>query len=248
MEKIGKLTQINRYPVKSMQGEELDKVFVSYSGVTGDRVYSLVNLEDEGKFPWVTMRRQSTLALYQPRFEQELFTDFGSELIYPNPEKFKLTVTTPNGENFDILEDNFEQYLAQALQTKVRIKFSEKGMKDKRPVSLVSQASIDKLSNDLSMPIASERFRMNFLVEFVDKSPSFEKSLVGKTLQIGENVQILIEQEDKRCKIINIDPKTGQINDAILTEIVTKHNNTFGVYCVVLKEGVIEGGSEVFLV
>ena len=33
---IGEVDSLWRYPVKSMRGEELDEVFVGYSGVYGD--------------------------------------------------------------------------------------------------------------------------------------------------------------------------------------------------------------------
>jgi len=42
---VGQLAELWRYPVKSMLGEELDWAFVSERGVSGDRVYALVDAE-----------------------------------------------------------------------------------------------------------------------------------------------------------------------------------------------------------
>jgi hypothetical protein len=41
MSKIGTLESVWRYPVKSMRGEQVDEVFVAYTGVMGDRLYAI---------------------------------------------------------------------------------------------------------------------------------------------------------------------------------------------------------------
>ena len=38
---LGKLESIWRYPVKSMRGEEVDEIFVAFTGLMGDRVYAV---------------------------------------------------------------------------------------------------------------------------------------------------------------------------------------------------------------
>ena len=43
MARIGTIKELWRYPVKSMRGEQLDSVFVGFSGLMGDRFYSIVN-------------------------------------------------------------------------------------------------------------------------------------------------------------------------------------------------------------
>src|SRR4051812_40207569 len=71
MEPIGTLKILRRYPVKSMQGEDLASVLVSYNGVTGDRVWAFVQKTkaDEGSnFPWHSAREQHDLLLYRPKF------------------------------------------------------------------------------------------------------------------------------------------------------------------------------------
>ena len=64
----GTIAQIHRYPVKSMRGEQLDSVFVAFTGVMGDRVYGLINDKADPAFPWHTAREQEPLLLYTPRF------------------------------------------------------------------------------------------------------------------------------------------------------------------------------------
>jgi len=68
MNQIGNLESIWRYPVKSMRGEQIDDVFVAYTGVMGDRVYALSAADAPPEFPWHTNREQEEFVLYQPRY------------------------------------------------------------------------------------------------------------------------------------------------------------------------------------
>ena len=68
MSTVGTVQEIWRYPVKSMRGEQLESVFVAFSGLMGDRVYGLINNEADPAFPWHTAREQEPLLLYTPRF------------------------------------------------------------------------------------------------------------------------------------------------------------------------------------
>lgn len=40
---IGTVESLWRYPVKSMGGEEMDELFVSYGGVYGDRLFAFTS-------------------------------------------------------------------------------------------------------------------------------------------------------------------------------------------------------------
>ena len=54
MERLGTLVELWRYPVKSMAGEELAEVRVTFAGITGDRVYAFVDNNNKSDFPWMT--------------------------------------------------------------------------------------------------------------------------------------------------------------------------------------------------
>ena len=57
-----------RYPVKSMRGEELDELFVSYAGVYGDRLFAFHSTGAHKGFPFLTGREQRHMIRYRPRF------------------------------------------------------------------------------------------------------------------------------------------------------------------------------------
>ena len=56
MERIGAISSIRRYPVKSMAGEELEEARVTFAGLAGDRVYAFIETENRTSFPWMTAR------------------------------------------------------------------------------------------------------------------------------------------------------------------------------------------------
>src|SRR5947199_493260 len=68
MNNIGTVDSLWRYPVKSMRGEELDELFVGFSGIYGDRIFAFRSSASAKGFPYLTAREQRDLLQYRPRF------------------------------------------------------------------------------------------------------------------------------------------------------------------------------------
>ncbi|MBI2053329.1 MAG: MOSC domain-containing protein [Candidatus Sungbacteria bacterium] len=246
MEKIGTVAGLRRYPVKSMRGEDLTEVFVSYAGVAGDRVYAFVDDEKAARgdnFPWVSGRMMPELLLYAPRFYEAI----GPGHPYPDAAQFRVEVATPDGERFDITDPRLISELAKKLGRKISLRFSERGMQDSRPFSLVGTSTIRALEQELGMPVAEERFRMNCSVAWDNDEPFFEDTLVGRTIRIGEKLELVISKKDTRCSIITVDPKSGGKTPEILAHVARHHGNCVGVYAVVLREGTARNGDPIYL-
>src|SRR5210317_1602435 len=106
MEKIGTLESVWRYPVKSMRGEQVDDVFVAYTGVMGDRLYAISSSAAPPEFPWHTNREQEEFVLYSPQYRRRdrtlkpaaMEAAFKDALNPPYPERevFALDVVTPD--------------------------------------------------------------------------------------------------------------------------------------------------------
>lgn len=245
MKKIGTVRRLRRYPVKSMRGEELAEVFVSYAGVTGDRVYAFVDDEKAAQgdnFPWVSGRVMPELLLYAPRF----YEDMNSAHPYPDAEKFKVEVTTPSGERLDVRDPRLAAALAKKFGRNVSLRFSERGMQDSRPFSFVGTQTLHALEQELGMSIAEERFRMNCSVEWTNGKPFFEDTLVGSTILIGEKLELMVSKKDARCSIITVDPDSGEKTPEILAHVVRQHGNCVGVYAVVLREGMVRNSDPIY--
>jgi uncharacterized protein YcbX len=74
-----------------------------------------------------------------------------------------------------------------------------------------------------------------------------EDEFIDRTLRIGPRAMIVILERDLRCKIISIDPDTGEHNPDILRLVAQAHDAFAGVYCAVLVEGILTQGDPIQL-
>ena len=260
---LGRVDAIWRYPVKSMQGEQVDSVFVGFGGVMGDRVYGMINGKGEKGFPWFTARDDEPFLLYKPRFKNSSPTQPqnlpafeaiapGIHALFPEAEAFAVSVTTPEGEIFDVDSDAFAEHMSKRFEVPIRAHLSSgKSQVDCRPVSLFSENTARQLTEEIGKPIDVRRFRPNFVVTWYDTDGTkafFENELVGKQLSIGDKVEFTPLERDPRCKMVTLDPDTAEGTPKILKHISTQHEGYAGVYGAVLKEGMISVGDEISLV
>ena len=251
MERIGTLETICRYPVKSMAGEELDEAFVGFAGIMGDRAYAFVRAPGPKGFPWHTGREQEDLILYRPRYRNtagatlpvDIERSFGMapgvNPIFPGAEAFAVDVTTPNGRTMPVDSPELRAELEEHSGQAVTLRFSERSLYDCRPVSLFGNASAKALGEELGMRLDRRRFRANFYTDWIDGRPYREDELVGRTLQVGERLQLSVLERDPRCKMITLDPDTGREEPRVLRHVTKVHDAMAGVYAAVLVEGVV---------
>ena len=243
MQPIGIIERVRRYPVKSMAGEDVDRALVAYTGLMGDRIYAFVDPQAKHDFPWLTARELRSLVTWRPRFVD---APQPSDL-YPPRDRLQVEVTTPDGITLPIDDPQVLETIRQTSQRPVSLRHSEKGMHDARPVSLISLDTIDAIAHEISAPVDPLRFRANLYVRWHDRQPFVEDTLVNRTLVIGEQVQLMVSKRDGRCAIVNVDPETAETNPRILKTIAKHHESHLGVYCVVLREGVIQPGDAICL-
>jgi uncharacterized protein YcbX len=102
-----------------------------------------------------------------------------------------------------------------------------------------------KLSEELGSELDKRRFRANIYIELASEKGFGENELVGGTLRIGTKVVIRVTDRDPRCKMITLDPDTGQANPEIMRRVARDHDGKAGVYGAVLVEGIIRPGDEI---
>jgi len=244
MERIGTLSAIRRYPVKSMAGEDLAEARVTYAGLAGDRVYAFIDNQNQSDFPWMTGRQGREMILFRPRFLAAPAPDDEQ----PNPERYAIEVTTPEGEKFRVDDPKFAQYLEKRFGRSLRLRFSERCMADACPVSLLSYGTVRALGEEAGMALDPQRFRANFYVRWGNDRPFFEDEFVGKELQVGETVGFQVVMKDSRCVMITLDPETAQPAKQVLETVSRKHGGCTGVYGAVLREGIVRVNDPVYAV
>ncbi|NJN20283.1 MAG: MOSC domain-containing protein [Leptolyngbya sp. RL_3_1] len=259
MAAIGTIDSIWRYPVKSMQGEALEEVFVAFAGLMGDRLYGVVKGHGNPGFPWHTAREQESLLRYQPRYKYPSATLKPEHLaaaqgmapginpLYPEAEQFAVEVETPAGEVYDLGDGAFLAHLKTVTQDQtLSLKFTQRSQYDCRPLALFSLQLADLLTQELETTIDKRRFRANVYVDWNEDKP-YEIELVGKRLKIGETLEINVLERDPRCKMITLDPDTAEANPQIIKHVAQAHEGFAGVYGAVLVEGVVKAGDTIQL-
>lgn len=240
--KIGTITQVHRFPVKSMRGESLSEVRVHAGGLTGDRVYAFVDPAKSANFPWLTAREVAEMILFQPRFNDQP----ASNTPFPDIRHYQVTVRTPEGTEHPVDDPGFLDSLQKRWKRTFSLRFSERGQPDAAPVSILGLKSIESLSQDAGLKLDPLRFRPNLLVDWLDATPYFEDSLVGMRVQVGDQVELSVTSRDTRCTIINLEPRDAAPNPGVLKTVGSKRKGCVGVYGAVLRDGVIRAGDSIF--
>ncbi len=261
MEHIGTLETVCRYPVKSMAGEELDAAFVGFAGMMGDRAFAFVRNPGPKGFPWLTGREQESLVLYRPRYREgaaatalprDIDASFGMapgvSPVFPGSGAFAVEVTTPDGRTLAVDSPELRAELEERSGQPAELRFSERSLTDCRPVSLFGNASAEALGAELGARVDRRRFRANLYADWSDGRPFREDELVGRTLQVGDRLRLAVLERDPRCKMITLDPDTGEVQPAVLRHVAKAHAGMAGVYAAVLVEGVVRKGDPIALV
>ena len=258
--KLGTIESIWRYPVKGMRGEEIPHVYTGFAGLMGDRIYGVIAAERDPAFPWHTGRDQEEFVLYEATYKSseslllpkdlDAFEGLapGINPVYPDADAFKVDVKTPEGATHDIESAEFLGDLEKTTGRSLRVHVTQKGQHDCRPVSIFSLSAAAKLGEETGMSVDKRRFRANFYVEWDDQDdPYYEFSLVGKTLKIGDKLEVAVIERDPRCKMITLDPDTSEESPKLLQHVSRNHGGDAGVFAAVLQEGRVKKGDPIFL-
>ena len=95
------------------------------------------------------------------------------------------------------------------------------------------------------MELDQRRFRANLYADFDSGGGFAENALLGRTLRIGPKAVGLVVELDPRCKMITLDPETGEAAPNILRRLTEAHQNLAGLYCAVLVEGTVRPGDAI---
>jgi uncharacterized protein YcbX len=244
-----------------MRGEEVDEAFVSFSGVYGDRVFAFHSPDADPGFPYRTGREQEDLLRYQPRFRfpsaanRPINLDAadgiapGINPMFADRESFMVDVLTPEGDVLAVDDPSLVSDLNERLgeDEDISLVYSHRSFTDCRPVSLFSLQTARQLSDELGLPVDKRRFRANFYIELESGGAFAEEGLIGKTIRIGEKAVVAPVERDPRCKMITLDPDTGEASPRILRHVAEAHDGYAGLYAAVLVEGVVRQGDELVL-
>jgi uncharacterized protein len=228
---VGFVAGLWRYPVKSMAGESLDDVEVSWNGLAGDRRWAFIRgRRVRSGFPWLTIRDLPELAHYRPRFAEPDRPDASPTLVH-----------TPSGGELDVADPT----LAAELGRRVRVIKRDRGVFDAMPLSLLTTQTVASLGKLVGADLAVERFRPNLLVNVPGRDFP-EDAWIGRGLRLG-GLRMRVDRADKRCAVVTVDPVTLVRNPAILSVIAQERDMRIGAYGSTVAPGRVAVGDPVEL-
>lgn len=240
MKIIGQVTELVRYPIKSMAGIATESAFLGWHGLDGDRRFAFRRLGDQSGFPWLSASRLPELILYHP---------FG--LDESNGEPLPTHVRTPTGAQLELRSSALENEIAERFGKPVELMQLKHGIFDDASVSVISTTTIGTICREAELEPDTRRFRANILLEMQEPAPFAEDDWVGGRLVFGEDESgpaVSVTARDVRCMMINLDPDTAKQDAQVLKGVVRLNANNAGVYGTVVQTGTIRIGQTVSLV
>jgi MOSC domain-containing protein len=250
---IGTVESLWRYPVKSMSGEAMSKVFMGFAGFYGDRCFAFKNSAARKGFPYLNATVQEQMLRYRPQFRyperaakppnltEAMSIGPGVTPANGEPNDLILDVVTPSGAMVAVDDPALIEKLGEGLsgENHLTLVRSDRALTDCRPVSLISLQTVRQVEAELGMRIDKRRFRANIYLDLASDNGFAEDEWVGRKLRIGSSAMIMVLERDPRCKMISLDPDTGEHNPEILRKVAQAHAAFTGVYCAVLVEGIL---------
>jgi hypothetical protein len=235
---------------------------MSFPGFYGDRCYAFRNSASRKGFPYLSATVQPQMLLYRPKFRfparaarppnlvEAMSIAPGVNPADAEPGDMALDVVTPSGATIAIDDSALIGMLGEGLRGENHITLvrSNRALTDCRPVSLISLQTVRQISEELGSPVDKRRFRANIYLDLASECGFAEDGLVGRRLRLGPKAEIAILERDPRCRMISLDPDSGEHNPEVFRKVARAHGTFAGIYCAVLVEGPLSEGDTVEVV
>jgi hypothetical protein len=276
--KVGTVKALWRFPVKSMQGEQLEDLHITSRGAVGDRAWALRDLENRRI---ATAKKFVGLLKFHARYEG---TPDGGSLP---PVK----ITLPDGREIHADDANASEAVSEALGHGFHLEHSPSPTGERAgidPATIFADNPVGNVIPGLSpdkMPpffalhkgsyldsatfhlIATgtlahmrnltegnsdfdyRRFRANLLVDTgSDASGFIEDEWVGGVLEIGDGVKVVSIAPALRCVMTTHAQQDLPRDLAILRTTVQRHQANLGAFTAIEGDGHVHLGDSVYLV
>ena len=197
----GTVTELHRWPVKSLAGEPVDTVLVDERGVAGDRTHALFDTFKDAPRR-LTIRQVPRMLAWRASYAG-LDADPAAP---PLP-----AVTAPDGRTYGWEDPELPAALAGDLGREVALRRDVRGQQDlERSVLITTQATLDAVAAELGREALDlRRMRTNVHVDLGHTAAPFaEEAWEGRRVTVGPATFVLLHP-CVRCVIPTRDPDTG---------------------------------------
>lgn len=248
-----RVTGIWRYPVKSMQGEQLDSAYVEGNGLDGDRAWAVT---DAATGTALTGRREPRLLMAEARLDRnselQLTLPDGTACWGPGPRTdsnlsdwlgrdVRLVGATGappvRAEAFADATDDSSEVISWAMPAGRFV--------DLFPILIITTASLRAGARRLPAGRWDvRRFRPNFVVD-APGDDWLEDAWVGAEVGVGPQLRLVASRRASRCTMVTR-PQPGLENDVeIFRTLSAVHGADCGVWATVSTPGPVHTGDAV---
>lgn len=226
MQRVGRVGQLWRYPVKSMAGQQAQALALTAGGVTGDRRWVVC---DGRTGDVLTCRRDPVLL------------ECGVE-----PGAYGPVVRLPGGR--PVPPEELELALSEVLGRPVRVGTREAdqlGFVDDTPVQLLSSGALAHMATvhpDGRWDV--RRFRPNVLLDL--HPGTTERDWVGSRVRVGD-AELQVVERTARCMVTSQVQPGLSYDREILRSLTRELGLEFGVSTEVVRPGTVRVGDPVLL-
>jgi uncharacterized protein YcbX len=224
---LGRVLSLHRYPVKSLVGEELDRVQVDERGVCGDRLWSVRDLDGRFGSGKTTRRFRKMEGLL------ELAARYDAETP---------VVRFPDGRSLRGDDEAVHGALSEYVGRPVTLA-REGGVShfDEGPIHLVTTSTLRLLEREHGRPVQSRRLRPNLVLETADGG-FVEEQWVDQRIRIGNDLVLAIREPMPRCVMLDL-PQVGlPAANGLLKTVADLNDLNVGVVADVLTPGEVTVG------
>jgi hypothetical protein len=276
--KIGTVKALWRFPVKSMQGEQLEELHLTARGVVGDRAWALRDLENKRI---ASAKKFVGLLKFHAKYEGT-----------PDPGNLPpVKISLPHGRDIHAADANASEIISEALGHGFHLEHSPNptgeragidpatifadnpvgnvipGLKegqmpdyfglhkgtylDSATFHLISTGTLAHMRalSEGNSDFDYRRFRANLLVDTGDDASGFvEDEWVGGVLEIGDDVKVTSIQPALRCVMTTHAQQDLPRDLAILRTTVQRHQANLGAFTSIEGDGRVHLGDAVYFV
>jgi uncharacterized protein len=217
------VTELWRYPVKSMAGESLESCAVTDRGLEGDRRWAMIDRSPNREGKWFNIKQHAPLMTYRASLASGT-----------------LEVSAPDGTDIG-LEGAFRRVLSESQRTVTLRELPGENFDDSH-VLIVNLTSVRAFALEAGMAVDHRRFRANLYVDGLQ--PEEELHWLGRVIRAGD-AELEVTSRCERCKVITMDPDTTEATPELLRLLVERHDERMGIYCRVVRPGRVAVGDHV---
>lgn len=272
MKTLGVIAHLNRFPVKSMQGDSPEAVDLDDDGIVGDRIWALRDVATDklvsAKRPrlWrsaldctvtglgdavaVTLPSGVTFQIDDPALPAAFSALFGREVVVERSERSQQGVYATDWPTVEGLTMSGE------MDFPTNLLGAGTSFADVAPVHLITTASLRALAGSAdNLDVDIRRFRPSLVIDTPSVEGFVENDWKGQTLRIGP-VEVTVGIPSPRCVMTTLQQPGLEQEPAMLEALarVNRQENALGAfaclgaYARVNLSGQIRVGDEVTMV